>query len=609
MIDQTTIKQVQDAADIVEIVGQHVSLKRAGRNFLGLCPFHEEKTPSFSVSPTKGIFKCFGCGAGGSVFQFLMRKDRISFPEAVRSLAQKLGIPIPQRQVSPDDQRKIHLADINQWAGSVFRKNLLHPDLGRAAREYLDARGLSPQTQEQFQLGLALPGWDNLIKAATAAGHSSELLIEAGLVTESQSTGRGPYDRFRNRLIFPIIDVAQRVVAFAGRVLDPASDDKGAKYLNSPQSALFDKSSCLYGLNAAREAIIRKNQAIVVEGYTDCLMAYQNGIANVVATMGTALTSEHAAILRRFCDRVVVVFDSDQAGRAAAERALDIFLRPRIALSVARVPDDKDPCDYISKNGSEAFEKLIANAVDALEYKWQLTRQAQTDPTSPAAKHRAIREFLLAVARSAYFDGSDPVWRGLLLNHLAKLLSVSPAEVLAMVNQLKAQVPRSTSRTSTAPDLPQKLLGPLTTFEKALRQLLQVLLNKPSYIKKVTDVLGPDDFTDPVLGPVALEIFKWAADSDRPQVAQLLLDNTDLKQADLITSLAQQGEQKGNFAENLSGALDYISAHHQRYQVRQTAQALRDDKADLSDQQINQMLQQVQSQLRTHDHRNPGLRV
>ncbi len=608
MIDQTTIRQVQDATDIVEIIGQHVSLKRAGRNFLGLCPFHEEKTPSFSVSPTKSIFKCFGCGAGGSVFQFLMRKDRISFPEAVRSLAGQLGIPIAQRQTSPEDQRKIHLADINQWAASVFRKNLLHGDLGRAARQYLDTRGLSAQTQEQFKIGLALPGWDNLIRAATTAGHSSELLISAGLVTVSQS-GRDPYDRFRNRLIFPIVDVAQRVVAFAGRVLEPDLDGKGAKYLNSPQSALFDKSSCLYGLNAARQAIIRKNQAIVVEGYTDCLMAHQNGIANVVATMGTALTSEHATILRRFCDRVVVVFDSDQAGRAAAERALDILLRPRIALSVARVPDDKDPCDYISKHGCEAFEQLIANADDALEYKWQLTREAQTNPSSPASKHRAIQEFLLAVARSAYFDGSDPVWRGLLLNHLAKLLSVPPAEVLAMVNQLKAQVPRSNSRATTSPDSPEKPQEPLTTFEKALRQLLQVLLNKPSYIKKVVAVLGPDDFTDPALGPVAREIFKWAADSDQPELAQLLVDNTDLEQADLITSLAQEGEQKGNFQDNLSGALDYISSHHQRHQLRQTAQALRNDQADLSDQQINQMLQQVQSQLRTHDQRNPGLRV
>ncbi|MCK4850241.1 MAG: DNA primase, partial [Phycisphaerae bacterium] len=173
MIDQTTIRQVQNAADIVEIIGQHVSLKRAGRNFLGLCPFHEEKTPSFSVSPTKGIFKCFGCGAGGSVFQFLMRKDRITFPEAVRTLAQQLGIPIAQRQASPDDQRKIHLADVNQWAAGIFRKNLLHPDLGQSARRYLDDRGLTPATQEEFKLGLALPGWDNLIKAATAAGHSS----------------------------------------------------------------------------------------------------------------------------------------------------------------------------------------------------------------------------------------------------------------------------------------------------------------------------------------------------------------------------------------------------------------------------------------------------
>ena len=607
MIDHTTIRQVQNAADIVEIIGQHVSLKRAGRNFLGLCPFHEEKTPSFSVSPTKGIFKCFGCGAGGSVFQFLMHKDRVTFPEAVRTLAQQLGIPIAQGQASPDDQRKIHLADINQWAADVFRRNLLDSQLGRSARQYLTERGLSEQTQEQFKIGLAPPGWDNLIRAAAADGRSTELLSSAGLITTSQS-GERTYDRFRDRLMFPIVDVSQRVIAFAGRVLNP-EDSSGAKYLNSPQSVLFDKSSCLYGLDVARQTIARKNQAVVVEGYTDCMMAHQNGLANVVATMGTALTGEHTAILRRFCDRVVLVFDSDQAGQAAAERSLDIFLRRRIALSVARVPDGKDPCDYISKKGPEAFKQLIANATDALEYKWQLTRQAQNDDGTPNAKHRAIREFLTTIARSAYFGSSDPLWRGLLLNHIAKLLSVPPAEILAMVNRLKAQPAGFAHQDPSPTDVPAEPKTALNTFEKALSQLLEVLLNEPSYIKKVVPTLGPDDFDDTALHSAAAAIFKWASDSEKPQLAELLAELDDLEQADLITSLAQEGSQKGNFLENLTGAMNYINAHRQQSQLQQPAKSLRSGQSDLSDEQIKQMLQQVQSQLQVPNQRNPGVHV
>jgi len=608
MIDSTTIKQVQDAADILEIIGEHVSLKRAGKNFVGLCPFHEEKTPSFSVSPSKGIFKCFGCGAGGGVFQFLMRKERISFPEAVQTLAQRLGIPITRSQPSQAAQRKIDLSAINLWAAEVFRNNLLNEALGKAAREYLAKRSLSLQTQEKFKLGLALGGWDNLIQSASSAGRSVESLAAAGLVT-ARPSGQGWYDRFRNRLIFPIIDAAQRVVGFAGRTLEQSDEEAGAKYLNSPETPLFNKSSCLYGLDVARPSIVQKNLAVLVEGYTDCMMAHQHGLTNVVATMGTALTDEQTGLLRRFCERVVVVFDSDQAGRLAADRAVDVFLAQRIQLSIAAVPQGKDPCDYISQCGPEAFEQLIDHAADALQYKWQLACQAQQDADSPAGKHRAIEQFLTALARSAYYGSSDPIWRGLLLNHIAKLLSMAPAQVLAVVNQLKARsvsihMDRSADAVSTTQVQPS-----LTALDKALRQVLEVLLNKPSYIEKVAEVMGPDDFSDPNLRAVAAAIFKWASDSDNCRLADLLAVHMDLDQVDLITSLAEQGQRKGNFQSNLSGALSYIREARQRQQLLRTAEVLRQGESDLSDEQVNKLLAQVQSGLRAQNQRNPGIRV
>lgn len=608
MIDSLTIKQVQDAADILEIIGEHVSLKRTGKNFVGLCPFHEEKTPSFSVSPSKGIFKCFGCGAGGGVFQFLMRKERVSFPEAVETLARRLGIPITRAQPSPAAKRKIDLAAINQWAASVFRKNLLDKTLGKDAREYLTSRGLSPQIQEKFKLGLSLDAWDNLIQSASSAGFSVESLAAAGLIT-ARPSAQGYYDRFRNRLMFPIVDAAQRVVAFAGRTLAQSEDQPGAKYLNSPETALFNKSACLYGLDVARSSIVQKNLAVLVEGYTDCMMAHQHGLTNVVATMGTALTDEQAQLLRRFCERVVVVFDSDQAGRQAAERAIDVFLAQRIQLSVAAVPQGKDPCDYISKQGPEAFQRLLDKSVDALEYKWQLTLQAQRDADSPAGQHRAIEQFLSALARSARFGSSDPVWRGLLLNHIAKLLSMSPAQVLTVVNQLKSRSTdlRQASSAVTAP-APQTQ-PPLTALDKALRQVLEVLLNKPSYIEKVAEVMGPDDFPDHNLRAVAAAVFNWASNAEQPQLTDLLSAQMDLSQVDLITSLAEEGSRKGNLHSNLSGAMNYIRDYRQRQQLLRTAESLRRGESDLSDEQVNKLLQEVQSQLRTQDQRNPGIRV
>ena len=609
MIDSTTIRQVQDAANILEIIGEHVSLRRAGKNFLGLCPFHEEKTPSFSVSPSKGIFKCFGCGAGGSVFQFIMRKDRVNFPEAVESLAQRMGIPIARSQPSPTAQRKIDLAAVNSWAADVFRSNLQDQALGRSAREYLASRGLSPQIQEQFKLGLALPGWDGLIQAAASTSRSIESLAAAGLVT-ARSQGQGSYDRFRNRLMFPIIDASQRVVGLAGRSLELADAKAGAKYLNSPETPLFNKSSCLYGLDQARDSIVKKNLAVVVEGYTDCIMAHQHGLTNVVATMGTALTDGQAGLLRRFCERVVVVFDSDQAGLQAADRAIDVFLAQRIQLSVTAVPQGKDPCDYISTHGVEAFGQLVDQAVDALEYKWQLARRAQQDSDSPAGQHRAIEQFLTALARSAHFGSSDPIWRGLLLNHIAKLLSMSPAQVLAVVNQLKS---RSARVQTAGPSGPAPTSAPeqksLSAMDKALRQVLEVLLNKPSYIEKVAGVVTPEDFSQSGLQPVAEFAFEWAGGTDQPQLADLLAAESSLEQADLITSLAEQGSRKGNFQPNLSGALDYICNYRQHRNLLHAAESIRRPDSELSDEQMNELLQQVQSQLKNQNRRNPGIRV
>ncbi|MFQ6048448.1 MAG: DNA primase, partial [Phycisphaerae bacterium] len=313
-------RQIQQATNIVDLIGQYVALKPAGANHKGLCPFHNEKTPSFYVSASKQIFKCFGCGAGGDVFTFLQLREGISFAEARAWLAQRAGIRLePTSQDRPAGPDQNALARVNDWAARFFRRQLLEPGIGAVARQYLAGRKISQQTAEAFGLGYAPDRWDGLLTAAQARGISTGLLAAAGLI-RPRSGGEGFYDTFRHRLIFPIRDLPDRVIGFGGRTLG----DDSAKYINSPETVLFEKGRNLYGLDLAKQPITRAGQAVIVEGYTDCLMAHQHGLAQTVATLGTALTEAHVQVLRRFADRAVVVFDPDEAGQRAADRALEV---------------------------------------------------------------------------------------------------------------------------------------------------------------------------------------------------------------------------------------------------------------------------------------------
>jgi DNA primase len=366
-IPGSTVEEVKGKADIVDLISEYVTLKKAGRNFVGLCPFHKEKTPSFSVNRDKQIFYCFGCGEGGNVVSFLMKVNHQSFPEAVRYLARKTGTVIPQGVMSREEKERFSLKEqinrVNKMAVRHFSQNLFSP-AGAEAREYLAKREIRDSVIREYHLGYALDGWRHLRDFFEKEKVPLKLAEQAGLIILKADKGESFYDRFRGRLIFPIEDIGGNVVAFGGRIMGEGEP----KYLNSPESPVYVKGRCLYGLNRTKDDIRQKGFAIIVEGYFDLLSLWNAGVANVVATLGTALTKDHVDLIRRYTGHVIVVFDPDEAGKKALERSLSLFLAGNINAKVVVLPDEHDPDQYVRTFGKEAFDELVAHAQSMVDY-------------------------------------------------------------------------------------------------------------------------------------------------------------------------------------------------------------------------------------------------
>ena len=432
--------KVLEAVDLVEVVSEHVSLQRRGKEFIGLCPFHPDHSPSLHVSPAKQIFKCFACGAGGDAIKFIQMREKLGYREALALLAQRAGISL---QVSEADRAadasREQLRGVLSWARTHFQRNLATPR-GAAAMDYALKRGLSRETIEKFGLGFAAAAWDDLLMAARRAGVAAELLKQTGLITANEA-GK-VYDRFRNRLIFPICDNLGRPVAFGGRALD----DDPAKYLNSPETALFSKSRVLYGLDVARRAIAERREAVVVEGYMDAVLLHQFGFEHVVATLGTAMTDSHLKLLRGVADRIYLCFDSDQAGVRAADRAVEVSLVGGVEVRVVMLEGAKDPADLVVRSGGEAFRTALAKAVDALQFKWLQTVRTFGDGGlgSRRAAVESLIEFIASLSPNA---GPGPLEQGRLVRRLSELLGL-PVE--AVYEKLAAGRRRKVTGTADA---------------------------------------------------------------------------------------------------------------------------------------------------------------
>ena len=489
-IPDDIINRVRDSINIVDLVSRYLALKKTGANYKALCPFHKEKTPSFVVSPDRQTFHCFGCGKGGTVFHFLMEMDRVSFPEAVRALAKEAGIEVPDTRPAgpqPDRDDRDALYNANLRAADYFAR-MLDTTEGRAAREYVQTRGISDEMVKQCRLGYSPDSWDALLSAAGAAGVSEDVLCRAGLAIRRDDRS-GCYDRFRNRLMFPIFDTQGRVIGFGARTM--ADDD--VKYINTPETPLFSKGRNLYGLNWARRAIVDARRVAVVEGYTDVIMAHQHGCQTVVATLGTALTRDHIRLLRRFAQRVDVVFDADAAGQRAAERSMDLFLTEGAGefvaagfdVRIATIPGGKDPCDLIAQDGPDAFTQTIDAAVDVFKKKIELAGQRH-DLSSVEGRSAAIDE-VLSLAALIPNDVARELRINQLVARLHNTFGVTDEGIRARLWRLLHQ--RRQPRTES--DRPQPPAEPLDPSE---RGLLEAVLAAPGLGPEVLERLTAADF-------------------------------------------------------------------------------------------------------------------
>ena len=368
-IAEESIQLIADATDIVELIGSYFPLKRAGTSFRALCPFHKEKSPSFHVNPSRQSFHCFGCGAGGGVFRFVMDYEHLDFPAAVRRLAQRAGIVLTEENDPQEQSRRnqrSRLLELHREAAAWFHAQLLRTREASHARDYLKHRGLTKEIAVPWQLGYAPAGWDNLREWAYGKGFTRDELLQGGLLTAKEGDQRGGYDRFRDRLMFPIRNDYGEVVAFSGRILNESQ--KEAKYVNSPETPIFSKGRVLFGLDKSKRALIDAGEAIVLEGQIDLISAFEHGVTNVTAPQGTAFTVEQARLLRRFVDRVILCFDSDTAGQNAVERSLPALLSAGIEVKVARLPSGEDPDSLIRNRGVETFREQLSSALNFFDH-------------------------------------------------------------------------------------------------------------------------------------------------------------------------------------------------------------------------------------------------
>jgi len=493
------IREVQDRADILEIVSEYTSLKKRGNSYIGLCPFHSEKTPSFNVDVEKKLFYCFGCGVGGNIFTFIMNKENLSFPEAVRYLADKFNIPLPENinsKLSQEFKEKREYYKVNRLAAEYFNNCLLHTPEGSKALAYIKERGLTKDTVEKFFLGYAPSSWDGLIKFARKKGVDCATLEKVGLVIARRDK-KGYYDRFRNRLMFPIEDVAKNIIGFGGRALD----DSVPKYLNSPETPLFSKGDNLYALSK-----IEKDPSldvIVVEGYMDCIALHQHGFRQTVASLGTALTKKQAQLLKKYTGSVILSYDADAAGHAATERGIDILNQEGLRVKILSLPEGKDPDEVIREEGVQFFQKLLDTSVDIISFKLQKAKVGINIAT-PDGKIRYIKkaiEILCQIKEEPELE--------IHLKSLADQLDISPQALKKEVYRKKLannglQYKKSQIRNNNKEF--NKIL-PVTGFYKAERELLKLIIEKDIVRRNITDNIDEKYFTNKNTKKIAHVLF------------------------------------------------------------------------------------------------------
>lgn len=496
--------------DIVELIAGYIPLKKAGRNFKALCPFHHEKTSSFTVSPDRQIYHCFGCGAGGNAFNFLMQYERLEFPEAVEILAKKAGVILPEAETI--DQKTAGLTTqlykVNEMAVAYYEAVLNSPS-GAPARNYLLKRGINEKIAKASRLGFALDNWDALINHLRSKNTSLALLEKAGLILNKE--GGGYYDRFRNRIIFPIFDMKSRPVGFGARVLvtdnETANGDTLAKYVNSPETPIYTKGKHLYGLNLAKDAIRDKDSAAVVEGYLDFISPYARGLENIVASQGTALTQDQARLLKRYSNNVIMVYDGDAAGEIATLRTLDIFIEEGMSVKVVSLPEGFDPDSFVSKQGIEKFREKIERAEGLFDYKLKIlksryhSKEIEGKAKISAEMLTTIKKFKNAVLKSEY------------IKRLAQELDIREDALLEELKNTKLE------KSFEPGDKSVKTTRDINPTEKLL---IKLMLEENALIERVKDMVHLGDFRDERTAKIVTTMMELVQQGKSPKAHNLL---------------------------------------------------------------------------------------
>ena len=495
------IDQIQEKTDIVEVISKYIPLKKTGRNYKSTCPFHNEKTPSFVVSPDKQIYHCFGCGAGGNVFSFVMRYENVQFPEAVESLAEKAGVVLPRQGSGKDASGSFanQLYRINELACQFFQTALAD---NSTANEYITSRGIGEEARRKFKIGYAPDAWESLLNFFKPKGVAADMLEKSGLAVANGKGGH--YDRFRNRIIFPIMDLKDRILGFGARVMDSSLP----KYINSPETVIYSKGKNLYGLSLSKDAIKKEGHALVVEGYLDFIVPYQAGVQNIIATLGTALTIDQIKLLKRFTNTVIMVYDPDEAGESASLRNLDLFITEDMNVYIAELSGGLDPDSYIRKNGAEEFLKIVKNSKNIFDYKLDKLKN-RFDIRTTHGKVNIVSQMVPTIAKI-----NNAVFKAELVKKLSEKLSVDEDAIRTELK--KAKTNYSESRYVAAPIEAKK------DPKLAEMMVLAILLAGEPFIRKVREGISAEEFKDTSIRDVVNAIFSLNKENGSINAARVI---------------------------------------------------------------------------------------
>ena len=562
------LEEVKDTNDIVEVISQYVHLKRSGRNYFGLCPFHNEKSPSFSVSPDKQIFHCFGCGVGGNVITFISKIEGIGFKESIETLAERSNIKLPTIENNVDSKKeelKAKVYKVNTFAAEYYHKRLYQKE-SKAGQEYIKKRKLNNETLESYMIGFS-GNFDELYKALKNQGFHDEEILESGLVNKND---KGMYiDRYRNRLMIPIFDVRGRVIAFGGRVLD----DSKPKYINSPENIVYSKGRNLFGLNVAKKHDTKK--LLIVEGYMDVISLHQRGITNVVAALGTALTQSQGWLLRKNCEQVILGFDSDGAGQTAIIRAMEVMQNMGCDMRVLQMEGAKDPDEYVIKYGSANFQKLLDNSISLIEFKVKVLKK-DLNLENASDKIKFLNEIARLISKI-----DNTMEREIYIEKIAKGYNISKEAIYGQVNKLKYannQGEKVLERTHKVQAIKENLQETEVSDEIKKREntIISILINNPENYPKIKENINQEDFKDPLNKEIAKQIYS-ELEKENANIASVLDHIEDEQIQNHLTAI--MAEDYG-IIDNQK-ALDDIFAKYEREKLeKRRDEILRQEKEE-----------------------------